>query len=394
MKFARYIHHFIIGISILVLLGSLLALVTYLAYYGYIWDSWQRYAVEAVAKTKQSLPSLEFMRTFGAVIGGLATVASAVWGIVRGLRYAETSLPTRLMETLAGFQHSLMESREPLMASIGNRRLPEIDQAQYFVQPLRDGLDHYAGSKVAASANSLATAAEVLSEKIDIANKQLEGLKQQKALAHLMKGLSLMRLADQSSNASEAHDLRDQAEQEFSIILNDIDPNDLDALEQRGRVRQMVQSIDLAQEDFEKLEQAAKNSRRALYVGRALRLQGELILQRDTQLARKEAQRKFDSGVAAIQGLGALNAEQIFEAGLLHKLLGQVRIRQNVTGKAEHHLDQAITWLKDSRHPNAPTHRQEAEAALTALKSDGSEEAPQAQTRRFWFAFRSPKAKH
>jgi hypothetical protein len=212
-------------------------------------------------------------------------------------------------------------------------------------------------------------------------------MEEQKVAAHILCGSIASARAEYNAGAGTSADAdRHAAEDEFDKALA-LRPNDFDALELRGRQRELRLNVAGALEDYEVLAKAAMDANDAFRAARAFRLQGELLEKHATaQAALQEASRRFDAALKAINTIGSLKNNQTFEKGLLLKAYGRVQLAKKRKPSAKTHLENARYFLNLLKTPEALGHINEVERMLNALEPSpsGDSDAPVQNEERSW----------
>jgi hypothetical protein len=169
---------------------------------------------------------------------------------------------------------------------------------------------------------------------------------------------------------------RDVAEQEFTQALA-IRPTELDALELRGRQRDLRSNNTGALADFEALAIAANNWANPIRASRGYRYQAKMLEQRETKSALAEARRRLETGLDTINATGSLNQEAWLERGRLHEAYGQVQIKRKGLPSARQHLSDALNCFSnvktDEAHELENTVRNKLGAIMPPSPNDGPE---------------------
>lgn len=387
MLSARWAHRSLVGICILLAFG-VLAYAGWQGWLGAHVHTWLRIFLDPLV---QRLPNSEFLDRLARVLGATGTALTAAFGVYKGIYYADRNLPERLKQLLGRTDARLREDREPLLAATNRSGVgARSHKAIFYVGPLNEALSQLRFPNLAAADKELEKALRELKVQLDVADCQKRNIEEQKVAAHILRGSIASSRAEFKAGSGESPDEdRHAAEEEFAqaIVLR---PADLDALELRGRQRELRGNHGGAQEDFEALTNAAQDVEAHLRAARGFRLQGELKEKRaTTQGALIEARRRFGSGITTINGKGSLNQSELLEKGRLHLAYGRVQISLGRIRPAKGHLENSAGCFKQVKAQEALDLLIEAERMLKAIEpppiQDGNTATQKAEARRSWF---------
>jgi len=362
---ARWAHRTLVGICIFIAV----AVVVYVG-----WEGWLGAPIKASIRTLvepllSKIPNADVLDRIARVLGAAGTALTAAYGVYKGIYYADHNLPERLRQFLSRADDRLRRDRLPLVQAItearaGERARPSV----FYVFPLTRALKEIGFRDLDAAEKSLKEALRQIEEQINISDRQKLNMQEQKIAAHILRGSIASARAESAAVTGESPDeARHAAEEEFSKAL-DLRPKDLDALELRGRQRELRGNRNGALEDYDQLTQAAHDANEAFRAARAYRLRGELIERYATaQVGLRDASRCFDAALTAIGTLGSLKAHQSYEKGLLLKAYGRVQIAKKRTWSARNLLQDAHTTLVSLKTPEAIGHAVEVEQMLRSL---------------------------
>lgn len=302
------------------------------------------------------------------VLGAIGTALTAAFGVYKGIYYADHNLPERFKQFLQRADEKLRGDRKPLLAAIAEPRAGvRVKGSVFFVHPLNLALSQIGYGDLSAADKSLKEAVRQLEVQMDASKRQSQSIEGQKATAHILRGSIASALAEYDSSVLVSADAgREQAEKEFTLAL-ELRPRDIDALELRGRQRELRGNYQGALTDYEMLAEVAKDEGSTLRAVRAYRLQGELLENRATRQSLDEARRRLDAALKLIEGGGSLTHSGIFEKGLLLKAFGRVQKQRNRLPNARTHLEGAASCFALLKTPEASAHGNEVQQMLKEL---------------------------
>lgn len=373
------------GICILVVLG----VVAYAGWEGWLGRHVQDWIKGSLEPLRARFPNAEMLDRIARVLGAAGTALTAAYGVYKGIYYADHNLPERLKQMLRRTDERLLRDREPLLAAITEARPGErVRPSVFYVLPLNQALGQLAFSDLEAADKSLKEALRQIQEQIEISNSQTRNMEEQEVAVHILRGsIASARAEHNGAEGSSVDADRHVAEDEFSKALA-LRPNDFDALELRGRQRELRLNVTGALEDYEVLAKAAMDANDAFRAARGFRLQGELLEKHaTTQAALREASRHFDAGLKAINNIGSLKNNQLFEKGLLLKAYGRVQLAKKRKPSAKSHFENACYFFNQLKTPEAAGHVSEIEQILNALNPPPNSDSgtPLQSDKRSWW---------
>lgn len=370
---ARWAHRFLVGTCIL--------LAFCVGLYG-VWVGWlgsgaQAWLQEQLAPLVGRLPSTELTDRIVRVLGATGTALTAAFGVYKGIYYADRNLPERLKQLLARADQRLQHDRQPLLAAIAERRHGvHARESVFYVEPLNRALCHLGFPDLQRADRSLVEALGQLQRQIEVSDCHRRNIDEQKAAAHILRGSIASTRAEQDARLGKSPDAdRDLAEKEFTLALA-IRDKDLDALELRGRQRELRGNDKDAFEDYVELFEAAKSAGDLLRAVRASKLEGQLLRGRGTRRDLDQAGRCLDAGLTLVNAGGSLTQAELFEKGLLLEAYGGVQEARKRMPSARKHLENAANCFGRVDTPLARNHADQAQLALARLAPPPSHHAP------------------
>jgi hypothetical protein len=375
MFLARWAHRLLLWAGVVVVFGA----VFYMGAHGdfeWLMPGLQAYLENVFKPLIDRLPNFETIDRAARVIGAGGTAATAAFGVWKGLRYAEHSLPERLREFLCRTELRLLQDRSPLLRAIyepGNRVYAQ--QSVFHVSALNRALGEIGFSKYAAADESLQQALHQIDEQIATSNAQRRSMEEQKVAAHILRGSIASARAEANGKSDAATDAdREFAELEFKSAL-DIRPRDLDALELRGRQRELRGNLAGAIEDFEQLTSAANAAGSPVRIARGYRRQASVREREGTPAKLSESRRRLQDGLDAINSIGSLNQEALLEKARIHEAYGRLQIRRDRLYVARQQLTDAISCYKQISSEEARQRESEVTKVLRGLTGSPPVEA-------------------
>jgi len=367
MLSAQWAHRLLLWIG----LSAIVCVALYAGIEG--WLDWvlpgtQNALVSLVKPLADRLPSFETVDRFARVLGATGTAITAAFGVYTGLYYARRNLPQRLREYLARTDERLLRDRAPLLAAIFESRPGvNVEKSVFYVRPLNRALRELGFSRLPSADEALQEALRELDEQIATSNAQTRSMEEQKVAAHILRGSIASARAEGNAKLGKSPDAdRDTAEQEFAWAL-EVRPNDLDALELRGRQRDLRGNESGALADFEGLANAADKAGMPIRAAGGYRYQAKIFEQRGTPTALRDSRRRLSVGLETINSIGSLTQEALFEKGCLHEAYAQVQIKQNHLPSARQHLNDAIRSFGSIAMQAARDHERDAKDALRSI---------------------------
>jgi hypothetical protein len=359
----QWAHRALFWIGSIVLLGVLI----YAGFQGWLWWLWpeaQAWLIWASKPIIDLLPSFERVERVARVLGAFGTAATAALGVYTGLYYAKRNLPHRLRELLAATDERLLQDRGPLLAAIADPRLgADADKSVFYVESFNRALEEMGFVQFARADRSLEVALSEIDERIATSNSQLRSMQEQKLAAHILRGSIASARAAAGSSPDQDREL---AEQEFTKAL-EIRPNDLDALELRGRQRHLRNNEGGALEDFGRLVAAANEAGEPIRAARAHRWQANLFEQRGTNAALVLARDALARGIEAVNAVGSLKQQDIFEKAQLLEASAQVQMKRKKLPTARQLLNEAILCYQSVDTQAARDHERNAREFLATI---------------------------
>ena len=374
MFLARWAHRLLLWAGFAVVLGAAL----YLGFQGdleWLLPGLQAY-LEGISKPLiDRLPHFDTIDRFTRVLGACGTAATAAFGVWKGLRYAERSLPQRLREFLASTDMRLLQDRSPLLAAItepGNRVYA--NKSVFHVSALNRALGEIGFSKFAAADELLKQALHQIDEQIATFDAQKKNMQEQKVAAHILRGsIAAARAGSNGRSVAAVDEDRGFAELEFTRAL-DIRPNDLDALEIRGKQRELRGNLAGAIDDFERLTGAASTAGLPVRIARSYRRQASVREREGTPAKLSEARRRLQDGLDAINSIGSLNQEALLEKARIHEAYGRLQIRRDRLYVAKQQLTDAISCYKQVSKEKARQREKDVTEVLRGLTGSAAVE--------------------
>jgi hypothetical protein len=181
--------------------------------------------------------------------------------------------------------------------------------------------------------------------------------KKQRITAHLIEGLRLAAEASALEPGATKQAANENALSEFRKALL-IDERDLDALEQAAKQAKLLNLIMPMQSYLEEMVQAAQDQKRAIRHARALRLQAEVLEERNVRVrdALRYARLKLEAALKALtaEGVREHGEEKSFELALVNEQLGSLHLRRGTTTLGRANLDDASEAFKKLSSSEGP----------------------------------------
>jgi hypothetical protein len=369
---ARWAHRTLVGICALVVIG----VIAYGGWEGWLGRPFQDWIKAFLDPLASRLPNVEMLDRVARVLGAAGTALTAAYGVYKGIYYADHNLPERLKQLLRRTDERLLQDRGPLLNAVtrpsaGARARSSV----FYVYPLNRALAEMGLPNLEAADRSLKVALLEIQKQIEVSQSQKHNMEEQKVAAHILRGSIASARGNTGSGTSDSdHQL---AEDEFSQALM-LRPNDLDALELRGRQRQLRRNYSGAREDYEALSKAAFEEGILLRAARAYRLQGELLeSSAGTRRELDEARRRFDAGLKLIDAAGSLKRNDLFEKALLLEAYGRIQKQRDRLPNARIHLGKALVCFEAISTFEARSHADEVRQMLDDLTLPGkSDDSP------------------
>ena len=375
---ARWAHRTLVGICILLAVGVAL----YAGWEGWLGKPIQGAIRDALDPLSGRIPNHEFLDRLARVLGAVGTALTAAFGVYKGIYYADRNLPERLKQLLGRADERLKRSREPLLTAVTEARAgSRVAGSVFYVFPLNRALAQLGYRDLSAADSSLKEALRELEGQVDVSVSQKRNLEEQKVAAHILRGsIASARAELNAQQRSLPDDDREAAEKEFDRALT-LRPADLDALELRGRQREVRGNFVGALEDYEPLAAAAEQANDAFRTARGFRLQGELVERHATkQTALMDAGKRLDAALKSISTIGSLKNNHQFEKGLPSK---------KRKPSARVHLENAARCFDKLRTPEAMGHANEVAQMLRELdpppEADHGAPAQSEAVERAWY---------
>lgn len=226
------------------------------------------------------------------VLGAIATLATAIIGIVKGIHYSEKKLPDRLADFVTRSIDKVDNHAEYLIAHIANPTAAvHAGTPLFHVGPLNRALDAIGSPRATSARGTFDQAHDEIERNIKLAETHLTELKRLQGCSHVIRGA-----AATARSSYEAHDGKDPntgheaAEADFTGAIA-IPSTKLHGLELRGLLRTRRNNLLGALADFEVMEGAAKTP---IDIARAQRLQSEVLIRlaNGTNAAKHRAARR------------------------------------------------------------------------------------------------------
>lgn len=353
----------------------LFAVIVYAGFQGWLWWLWpdaQPWLVRISKPIFDLIPEFERIERIARVLGALGTAATAALAVYTGLYYARHNLPRRLRELLANTDARLLQDRGPLLAAIADRQLgADPDKSVFYVGSLNRALEEMGFAQYAKADKALETALDEIEECMATSRTQLNSMEEQKVAAHIFRGSIASARAEASATPDGDREL---AEQEFTNALQ-IRPKDFDALELRGRQRHLRNNEKGALTDFEQLVAAAIDAGKPIRVARGYRGQAKVYEQRGTNTSLAQARDALVQGIEAVNAVGSLKQEELFEKGLLLTASAHVQETRKKLPTARQLLNDAIACFQIVKTQAARDHERDAREFLEEITLQ-SEERP------------------
>ncbi len=368
---ARWAHRALVGFCIFLAVVAATAL-AWEGWFGNAAQTQLRLFMEPVA---QLVRHGEWVERMARLLGALGTALTAAFGVYKGIYYADRNLPERLKVALQKTDERLRRDRVPLLnalTEVGGRE--RVRPSVFYVFPLTRALRDFGFQRPDSADASLKAALQEIDQNLQVSAAHQRTMEEQKVLAHILRGSILSARADYKAAAGASPDNdRHAAEKEFDLAL-DLRSADLDALELRGRQRELRGNFDGALSDYERFAAEAEQVGDAFRTARAYRLQGELMERHaTTQQALQAAGRRLDAALKTMNTIGSLKHSEIFEKGLLLKAYGRVQASKKRVPSARTHFGNAAKCFNQLKTPEAKSHAREIAVLLRELEppSDG-----------------------
>lgn len=378
----RWAHRILVLLCLLLVLGVLL----YAAWEGWLGGEARERARSIIDPVFALLPNYEVLDRLARVLGATGTALTAAFGVYKGIYYADRNLPERLKQVLARTDERLRKDRQPLLAAINDRSPgPSTHRSVFYVGPLNVALSSLRYPNFENADKELAEALRCLKDRSEAAERHTKNLVEQMLAAHILRGaIASARAEYKVSSGDTADGDREAAEEHFTkaILLGSAD---LDALELRGRQRDLRKNYGGALEDFEALAVAALQSGVNLRAARGYRLQGELKERTaTTKTAIIGARKPLGEGIALLNAKGSLSQPELLEKGRLHLAYARVQHLLQKTN-AVTHVQYAISCFQGLRTTEARDLLLEAEKMLREMNGTTVEASAAPTESRSWW---------
>ena len=366
MLSARWAHRTLVGVCIFVAL----AVGLYAGWEGWLGEPIQAWIQGWLNPLLARIPRPELLEQLARVLGAIATLMTAAFGVYKGIYYADRNLPERLTQLLSRTDQRLVGDRQPLLAAVTeNRPASRVRESVFYVGPLNRALRAMQFGDHPAADMSLREALRDIEGQMEVSAKQRCNFEEQKVAAHILRGSIASARAEYNAQDGKSPDAdRALAEQEFTLAL-DLRPKDLDALELRGRQRQALGNFAGALSDYSSLAEAALSANTILRAARAHRLSGELKEALGTARDLTQARVYLADALASISVAGTLDRAGWLEKGKILYAVGSVQAKQGRTVGPKKHLRQAIDSCKRAGLLGAQV-QADAERLLLTLPPD------------------------
>ena len=381
MLSARWAHRALVGVCVLVAI----AVGIYAGWEGWLGPEAHKRIRGIIDPLFAQIPHSEFLERLARVLGAVGTLMTAAFGVYKGIYYADRNLPERLMQLLERTDQRLLGDRQPLLSAVADNRPGSRARASlFYVAPLNRALDAMRFGNYRAAEVSLNEALRELKEQMEVSGRQQRSFEEQKVAAHILRGSIASARAEYDAQDGKSPDHgRKLAEREFSEALQ-LRPEDLDALELRGRQRQILGNHPGAIADYNALVEAAIRAKAALRAARGYRLAGELKESEGNKAALVQARQCLVDGLSTIAAAGTPDSEVWLEKARILLATARVQQRQGRQFGAKRHLREAIDCCKRAGPP-AISVLADAECSLALLPPDKPKSKPTGTPAQPWW---------
>ncbi len=230
--------------------------------------------------------------------------------------------------------------------------------------------------------------AEAVDADVGVLNESLRDTKSRRVTIHLLNGLRLAASARSMEPGGLQLERNEAAMEEFRKALA-LDLHDLDALEAAAKQSKLLNLNAEAVRHLERMAEAAANEA-PVKLARALRYQAELLEERGTKAALKEARMKLDTalGLLSAQNDGAdqsspeQNEDKILELALTNEQLGSLHLKRGTPTLVEDYLDEGAKHFATAPDPEGPAGLARIEKLRELLKRalQGEDEVEEAES--------------
>jgi hypothetical protein len=278
------------------------------------------------------------------VIGLAFTAIFGMLAFLKGLHFAEINLPKRLVEFLERIRNLELLDRGLILAPYATRNLrgdqtpTSRNRFDVILRKLRREVRERAIQK-------LVDSVEDLNRDIPVLAADLEKCKTQRISAHLVEALRLAAEANTKETGSAAQVEDNEAALAQMRSALELDGNDLDALELAAKLARRLNRVLPTQQFLNRLETAGREQKRSVRQSRTLRYQAEVLEERGTGAARREARAKLESAITVLDQPDAQSSavEKLLELALVNEQLASLHITRGTPTLAETHLSRAET---------------------------------------------------
>jgi hypothetical protein len=331
------------------------------------------------------------------IIGAIFTAVTGVYGIVKARHYAEKRLPLRLDEFIQGCQSAIVEHREVMLgqlslkyaeSNIGRSRLWRRNSAAQVERYLKD-LDEQAEQ------TGLIQPLTILDDRLNKLRQWTRANEQQKATAHLVRGLEATYQVDAALKLIGPHteqtsiklaSMREKAVSDFDTAAK-LDPVDFRPLEYSARQRAALKQFQKSIDDVNSWIQRAEKVNNEFQKARATSCLGQVLFELSHEHGHNQGQRRelrkqakvelekacllFDQ--VMITDMNERNAER----ALAYERLGRVRIDLRTLRVARQNLSVATMIYTDLHNTSGLSRISSMVASLDAIVVEPATEGPE-----------------
>jgi tetratricopeptide (TPR) repeat protein len=243
--------------SVLALIGAasisiLLLLAMRLGIFGEALSETTKSIYTVLAQTYR-INDLEFTVSTG-ILGGLSTLAGAVYSITKGIYFARRSLPHRLREFLERDANRVIKNRRSAQAIISTASTDlRVGRKSLYIGRVDRSLREIADLKFSNAFNSLGVAIDEFSASRLVLDAKIASLNVQASSAHLLRAVLHIANAQQSTEPDHKH--YEAAEKEL-LIAHSLSPRETDILELHASTLRKLNRIDDALQTDKKIVEA------------------------------------------------------------------------------------------------------------------------------------------
>jgi tetratricopeptide (TPR) repeat protein len=277
------------------------------------------------------------------LIGLASTVALGMLAFLKGLHFAEIGLPQRLIELIEHIKKAHLVDRRLILAPYATRNLRGDQTTRMSSNRLEVLSRLFRGDPREKAMRRLVKDVEHVDEDISVLSTNLDKCKIQRVTAHLAHAMTRATEANSKEEGSPTQvGANEAALTEIRSALQ-LNRNDLDALELAAKQAKRLNLVLPTQQYLERLHHAAQEQRCSVRQARALRYQAELLDERGTVAARREARTKLETALTLLGSQDSQSPveEKLLELALAHEQLASLHITRGTRTLAVPHLDKA-----------------------------------------------------